>query len=368
MVEPADSAYMLQAVRLARRGLGRTSPNPPVGAVVVSRGRVVGKGYHMRAGAAHAEVVALRDAGAKARGATLYVTLEPCNHTGRTPPCTEAVLEAGVRRVVIGVRDPNPEVSGGGCARLRRRRVEVEVGVEAERCGELLAAFAKRITTGLPLVTLKLAATLDGRIATRTGDSRWITGDRARRRVHRWRDEMDAIMVGAGTVRHDDPELTCRLPHGRDPLRVIVDGRLRSPLSARVLTKDLASGTLIATVKQNSRKIDTLRRRGVEIAVLPGDRGELSLKRLMRLLGKRGVSSVLLEGGGQLAARAIAEGVVDRIACFLAPKLIGGDGRSMLDTLGVERLPDAVRLSGIRYSKVGEDLLVEAAVGGCDGN
>ena len=189
MSAPVDSAHMRLALRLARRGLGRTSPNPPVGAVVVASGRVVGKGYHRRAGTPHAEVVALADAGDAARGATLYVTLEPCNHRGRTPPCTEAVIEAGIERVVVGVRDPNPEVAGGGCARLRRRGIEVEVGVEADACAEILAAFRKRVTLGMPLVTLKLAATLDGRIATRSGDSRWISGELARRRVHRWRDE-----------------------------------------------------------------------------------------------------------------------------------------------------------------------------------
>ncbi len=272
----ADAEFMRAALRLARRGLGRTIPNPPVGAVVVKGGRIVGRGFHRRAGGDHAEVEAIRDAGRRASGATLYVTLEPCNHTGRTPPCTAAVLESGFSRVVVGTRDPNPDVRGGGLARLRRHEIEVVEGVEGDLCRELIRPFAKRITSGMPLVTLKLAATLDGRIATRTGESRWISGERSRAMVHRWRDEMDAVMVGAGTVIEDDPELTCRRPRGRDPLRVVVDGRLRIPLGARVLTKDLASGTLIATVKERGRKIDQLEARGVCVETLPGlpDLGE----------------------------------------------------------------------------------------------
>ena len=223
-------------------------------------GTIVGRGYHRQAGGPHAEVTALDAAGDRAAGGTLYVTLEPCNHHGRTPPCTEAILAAGIGRVVVGVRDPNPQVRGKGATRLRRRGVEVVSGVEEEACLDLITAFSKHTRTGRPYVTLKLAASLDGRIATSSGASRWITGEKARRAVHRWRSEVDAIMVGAETVRADDPALTSRIRGGRDPLRVIVDGRLRIPLGARVLTNGAATGTLVATVTRKTRMIETLRK------------------------------------------------------------------------------------------------------------
>lgn len=357
---------MRVALRLARRGLGRTTPNPPVGAVIVKRGEVVGRGFHRRVGEPHAEVEAIASAAGRTRGATMYVTLEPCNHRGRTPPCTEAVLAAGIRRLVIGAPDPNPDVVGGGALRLRRAGLRVVEGVELSSCLELLRPFSKRSRTGLPFVTLKLAATLDGRIATRSGDSRWVSGEQSRTLVHRWRDEMDALMVGAGTVIADDPELTCRRRGGRDPLRVIVDGRLRMPLQARVLTKDLANGTLVATTKPNGRKLEEIRRRGVMVEKFPNRSGRFSLRALLRRLGRRGLSSVLLEGGAITAAAALREGVVDRLACFVAPKLVGGDGKPMLDTLGVRFMAEAVAVHEWHTRHVGEDLLIECAFGGSD--
>ena len=359
-----DAAFMRLALRLGRRGLGRTSPNPAVGAVVVAGGEIVGRGHHRRAGEPHAEIEALKDAGDRARGATLYVTLEPCNHHGKTPPCTEAVLAADIRRVVFGVRDPNRDVKGGGAERLRRRGVEVIGGVEAKPCGDLVAGFARYAQIGRPLVTLKLAASLDGRIATRTGASRWITGPRARRFVHRLRNETDAVMVGAGTVIADDPSLTCRVRGGRDPLRVIVDGRLRLPREARVLTKDLARGTLLATVTRKTQILDQMRRDGVTVLVLPGRRGNLSLRRLLEALGDRGVRSVLIEGGATLAAAALRERVVDRLLLFVAPKLIGGDGRPMISSLGVDRLADAPHVGPLAVSRLGDDVLIRATIGG----
>ena len=355
-----DAAFMRAALELGRRGLGRTSPNPAVGAVVVAGGEIVGRGYHRRAGKAHGEALALRAAGARARGATLYVTLEPCNHHGRTPPCVDAIVAAGIARVVFGARDVNPDVRGNGAARLRRAGVAVTGGVERAACEELVAGFARRVSAGLPLVTLKLAASLDGRIATHSGASRWITGAPARRLVHRWRNEMDAVLVGAGTVIADDPSLTCRMRGGRDPLRVIVDGRLRVPLNARVLTKEMAAGTLLCTVKRSDAKIATLRRRGVEVLVLPGRAGMLSLRDLLALLARRGVSSVLVEGGATLAAAALRERVVDRLRCFLAPLLIGGDGRPMLASLGVGDLSEALRVADLSLEPVGRDFLLAA--------
>lgn len=355
-----DAAFMRQAIALARRGLGRTSPNPPVGAVVVAQGRVVGRGWHKRPGAAHGEAMALRAAGARARGATLYVTLEPCNHHGRTPPCTEAILASGVRRVVFGARDPNPLVRGGGAARLRRAGIEVLGGVERAACEELVAAFVSLVRRGRPLVTLKLAATLDGRLATRSGDSRWITGPTARRLVHRWRDEMDAVMVGIGTVLADDPRLTCRRRGGRDPLRVVVDSRLRTPPSALVLTKEAAPATLIASVISRGPKLTALRAGGATVLPLPSRGGRVSLRCLFAALGQRGVASVLLEGGPTLAAAALREGLVDRLYVFLSPRLIGGDGMPMLASLGVGRLRDAPRLRWVGAERVGDDWLLRA--------
>jgi diaminohydroxyphosphoribosylaminopyrimidine deaminase/5-amino-6-(5-phosphoribosylamino)uracil reductase len=358
---------MRLAVRLGRKGLGRTGPNPPVGAVVVARGRVVGRGFHRRAGGPHGEIEALRAAGGRSRGATLYVTLEPCNHHGRTPPCTEAILAAGVRRVVFGVRDPNPRVHGGGSARLRRRGVAVESGVEAAACAELIAGFATVARRGRPLVALKLAATLDGRVATRTGASRWITGAPARRFVHRLRNEYDAVMVGAGTVIADDPALTCRLRGGRDPLRVVIDGRLRIPLTAGLLTNEAAPGTLVVTTMHSGRKLAALRRRGVSVMALPGRRGVLSLRRVLERLAARGVSSVLVEGGATLAAAALREGVVDRLFLLVAPKLFGGDGRAMVGALGVAAPRDALAVRVLGVSRLGADLLIRAVPGTADG-
>jgi len=357
---------MREAVRLARRGIGRTSPNPPVGAVVVARGRIIGRGYHRRAGEPHAEIEALAAAGDGARGATLYVTLEPCNHHGRTPPCTAAVIRAGVRRVVIGARDPNPHVTGQGVETLRRDGIAVNVGLEEAACAALVVPFAKFVRTGLPHVTLKLAASLDGRIATRTGASRWVTGEAARRYVHRLRDQVDAVMVGASTVIADNPSLTCRLRGGRDPLRVVVDGRLRIPLDCQVLTNAAAPGTVVATVNSKARMIGTLRQRGATVLVLPGRGGTLSVRRLLARLGRRGIMSVLIEGGATLAAAALREGVVDRLLCFYAPKLIGADGRAMVGPLDVRTLDQSLTVRAMRVARIGEDILVTAELGARD--
>ncbi|MFQ5666285.1 MAG: bifunctional diaminohydroxyphosphoribosylaminopyrimidine deaminase/5-amino-6-(5-phosphoribosylamino)uracil reductase RibD, partial [Candidatus Binatia bacterium] len=336
---------MRLAVAQARRGLGRTSPNPPVGAVVVARGTIVGRGYHRRAGLPHAEVEALRAAGPHARGGTLYVTLEPCAHHGRTPPCTEAIIASRIRRVVFGARDPNPVVPGDAAASLRAAGIEVAGGIAQHACDELIAAFRKAVLTGLPLVTLKLAASLDGRIATARGESRWITGDRSRRLAHRLRAEHDAILVGAETVLRDDPELTCRLRSGRNPVRVVLDGRLRVPLRAQVLTKTGPAATLVFTGQQApAAKVRRIELCGAEVIRLPRTKAGLSILQVLRLLAKRDIMSVLIEGGATVAAAAIAARVVDRLVIFYAPKLIGGDGRPMLAPLGVRRLAQAPRL------------------------
>ncbi len=352
----ADSLHMDEALRLARRGLGRTSPNPAVGAVVVRSGKIVGRGFHRRAGGPHAEVFALREAGKLAKGATLYVTLEPCSHFGRTPPCADGVLAAGIRRVVVGTVDPNPRVRGRGIARLRRSGVRVDVGEREAESREVIADFTKRVTTGLPLVVLKLAATLDGRIATAGGDSRWVTGPAARRRVHEMRNRYDAVVVGSETVLADDPELSCRLRGGRDPLRVVLDGRLRVPATARVYRKD-GDRTLVYTRADRGAAADRLRRLGVVVRRGGGDRAG-SLRRVLADLGAEGVQSVLVEGGGRVAARALREGLVDRLELFLAPKILGGDGRSAVGALGLSRMAAALEVEDLRAEWLGPDLLL----------
>jgi len=359
-----DKRFMRMALHLGRRGVGRTSPNPPVGAVVVAHGTVVGRGFHRQAGAAHAEAAALAAAGTRARGATLYVTLEPCAHHGRTPPCTDAVIAAGVRRVLIGTADPNPRVPGNGSKRLRAAGIDVCTGVLQAECDALLAAFRKHVTTGRPLVTLKLAASLDGRIATATGDSRWITGDDSRRYVHRLRAEHDAILVGAETIIRDDPELTCRVRGGRNPVRVILDGRLRLPLGARVLTNTARAATVVITAPSApATKVRHVRELGVEVIHLAANAGRIPIARVMRELGKRNIMSVLIEGGATVAAAALAAGVVNRMLVFFAPTLIGGDGRPMLDPLGVRRMQDALALGQLQVKRFARDILVATQVG-----
>jgi diaminohydroxyphosphoribosylaminopyrimidine deaminase/5-amino-6-(5-phosphoribosylamino)uracil reductase len=301
--------------------------------------------------------VALRDAGRRARGATLYVTLEPCAHQGRTPPCTDAVRAAGIARVVLGCSDPNPRVKGNGAGHLRRAGIAVVAGVLQAECLEQIRFFTKHVRTGRPWVTLKLAASLDGRIATANGDSRWITGEKARALVHEWRDTHDAILVGSETVRRDDPALTCRRKGGRDPLRVVLDGRLRLPLTARVAQ----SGTIVFTRRgASTAKLRRLRAQGVEVVELRPRAGELAWRDVQTELGGRGVCSVLVEGGGLVAASVLRSGDVDRVSLFYGPKLVGGDGRPMIGALAVEKMAAALPLEILAVRQLDGDLLVEA--------
>ncbi len=353
---------MERALALAARGLGRTHPNPPVGAVVVRGTRIVGVGFHRRAGEAHAEVLALRQAGRRARGATLYVTLEPCAHHGRTPPCVDAVLRAGIARVVVGIVDPDPRVGGRGIRRLRRAGLVVETGVCARAGRRLLRGYLQRLARGRPFVVLKLAASLDGRIATAAGASRWITGPAARRRAHRLRDECDGVMVGIGTARVDDPRLTCRIAGGRDPIRIVVDARLELSPRARMLRARTTAPTWVFTTRTASRRREArLHRVGAVVIRLPG-RARVDLNALFRELGRRGLTTVLLEGGGALAAAALRARRVDQVSMFLAPRIIGGDGVPAVGSLGVARLAEALRLGAMHVERLGPDLLVEATL------
>jgi diaminohydroxyphosphoribosylaminopyrimidine deaminase/5-amino-6-(5-phosphoribosylamino)uracil reductase len=360
-----DEKYMRMALGLARKGRGKTSPNPMVGAVVVRGKAVVGKGYHHRAGAPHAEVLALRQAGEKARGATLYLNLEPCDHFGKTPPCTRTILQAGIRRVVVGMKDPNPRVSGRGFKRLRRAGVQVEVGLLEGECRELNAPFCKCITTRKPFVTLKAAVSLDGKVATRSGDSRWISSEESRAYVHRLRSAADGVMVGIGTVLQDDPLLNVRLAGNRvirHPLRVIVDSRLRLPLRSRIAQTASFYRTLVATTQAApSSRVHRLNSANLEILVVKsGKSGKVCLGALMAELGRRGILSILLEGGPTLNAGALEERVVDRVLLFVAPKIIGGkEAPGMIGGKGVSRAKEALGMEVLRVRRIGTDVMIE---------
>jgi diaminohydroxyphosphoribosylaminopyrimidine deaminase/5-amino-6-(5-phosphoribosylamino)uracil reductase len=358
-----EQIWMRRALELAARARGRTSPNPMVGAVIVQDGQVVGEGFHAYAGSDHAEVAALREAEAAAAGATLYVSLEPCCHHGRTPPCADQIVHAGIRRVVAACEDPNPSVSGRGIAALREAGVTVEVGLLGEEAGRLNEAFFKHIRTGLPFVTLKVAASLDGKIASRTGESRWITGESARRRVHQLRNEVDAVLVGIGTVLRDDPLLTTRLgiANQRDPIRVIVDNLSRLPLRAKVVNRASTAPTIVAVSQMAPRsKLEALEREGVQVIVVENSPRRVALERLMEALGKRGILSVMIEGGAEINASALREGVVDKVLVFLAPILIGGKSTpTAVGGDGIESLSQALRLREVRIERFDGDILVE---------
>lgn len=359
-----DEHFMRMALRLAARARGRTSPNPMVGAVIVRRGRVVGRGHHARAGDAHAEVVAIADAGRAAHGADMYVNLEPCNHQGRTGPCARAIIEAGVSRVVVGMRDPNPLVNGKGIAALRRKGVRVTTGVLEAECRRLNESFSCYIVEGRPFVTLKSAVTLDGRVATRGGDSRWVTGEQARRRGHRLRATNDCIMVGVGTVLADDPTLTCRgVRGGRDPVRVVVDARLRTPPDANVVRaagSSCAPTWIVAGARAPRTRAAALEAAGAVVLRMPGVRGGgLPLDRVLELLARRELASVLLEGGPRLAGSFWDAGLVDRVVAFVAPKILG-DARAlpMLRAAPVEAMEHATDLEELEVRRVGADIMV----------
>ena len=347
------------ACRLAKKAAGRTSPNPQVGAVLVRQGEIVGRGYHRFAGGDHAEIVALKRAGAKARGATLYITLEPCSHQGRTPPCTEALIRAGIKEVVCGAKDPNPLVAGRGFRRLKRAGIRVRSGMLEQECCSLIEPFAKYIVRGMPYVTLKLAATLDGKIATAGGESRWITGAASRRRVHRMRNEFDAVLVGYGTVKADDPQLTCRMAGGRNPWRIVLDSRLSIPLAAKILKqRDPENTVLVARAAAAPAKVRALEDLGARVWLLPAKKNMISWRPLLRKLARAGIVTVLIEGGGATAASALEERIVDKILFFYAPKILGGDARPMVGRLGLRRMRDALVVRDLRVEKSGADLMV----------
>ncbi len=354
----SDAHWMDRALAEARRGVGRTAPNPPVGCALVRDGRLVGVGFHSRAGAPHAEVAALAIAEERSHGATAYVTLEPCNHSGRTGPCTEALLAAGVRHVVVGALDPNPRVTGGGIARLREAGVSVTTGIRAEACAALIAPFAQWSTRGRPLVTLKVALTLDGRLATATGSSQWVTGERARACVHRLRDQNDAVLVGAGTVRSDNPALTTRLDSGgRDAVPIVVSASLDLDPAAAVFASGRAV-VLTGSIEHRER-VARLESTGATVLSAPDCAGVLDWEQALAALAQRGLCSVLVEGGASIATSLLRARHVDRLVAFVAPKLVGDDGLAVAGRLGTTMMADALHLSEVEVTRLGDDVCIE---------
>jgi len=370
-----NEIFMKTALELAARGSGYTSPNPMVGAVVVKDGEIVGKGWHENVGGPHAEVNALNDAGALAHGSVLFVTLEPCNHQGRTPPCTEKIIDAGVKHVVMAMTDPNPDVSGGGADFLIKNNISVEAGVCENQARKLNESFIKYVQTKKPFVTLKCAATLDGRIATRTGDSKWITGEKSRRYVHEMRHSMDAIMVGVNTVNTDNPSLTARLEGKKciDPTRIILDSKLSVSKDSKILQIQSPSDTIIVTGNsrqtesqnefEKKKKLDRFEGLGVIILTTDLKDDRIDLTTLMPRLGQIGITSLLIEGGARVAASALQAGIVDKLCFFYAPKILAGDdGVPICSGTGPELMANSIPVADITVHRFDDDIMIEGYV------
>ena len=355
-----DEYYMQQALKLARKGRGFVSPNPLVGAVIVKNGRIIGQGYHKRFGEPHAEINAIRNAAIDLSGTTLYVNLEPCCHAGKTPPCVDSIIEHKIGRVIIGATDSNPLVSGRGIAILRNHGIEVKTGVMETECRKINEVFFHYMEKGLPFVTLKYSQTLDGRIATKTGQSQWISSEASLKFAHRLRAEHDAILVGSGTVSKDNPELTVRRVRGRNPLRVILSSDLRIPAEAKILQKLKAAPTLIATLqKSNDRRFQQLLSAGVEVISVVADKsGNVDLKSLLRRLADRKISSVLIEGGAGIITSAFRDNIVNRLVTIIAPKIIG-KGIEAVGDLNIEKLTSAKKVIIKTVKKSGTDIIID---------
>jgi len=347
--------YMDIAIQLAEKGKGYVSPNPLVGCIIVKRGKIVGRGYHKKYGEAHAEINALKTAGKKARNAAMYVNIEPCSHWGKTSPCTEKIVEAGIREVIVGIEDPNPLVDG--YKELKFRGLKTRIGILRDRAKKQNEVYIKYIKTKRPFVILKLAMSLDGKIATSTGDSKYITGREARKYVHQLRNDMDAVMVGINTITRDNPLLDARLVKGKNPTKIIVDSTLKISERAKVL-KDPTKVIIATTKKAQKKKIDKLHQKGVQVLVLKPKAGLVDLNELMKELGKSGITPIMIEGGAELSGNAIKEGVIDKLLIFTAPKIIG-NGLDPIKNLGIKKVNKAIKLKNIITKKIGKDFLVE---------
>lgn len=366
MVRQEDIEYMRRAIELAERGVGFTNPNPMVGAVIVKGGKVIGEGWHERCGEWHAERNAFKNCTVPAEGATMYVTLEPCCHYGKTPPCTEAIIEHGIARVVVGMEDPNPLVAGKGIALLREAGIEVVCGVEEEALREQNRVFLKYISTKLPWVAMKTAMTLDGKIATRTGDSKWITGAEARAYVHELRHRFMAILVGIGTAVADDPLLNCRIEGRgvRQPIRVVVDSNARLSLDSQLVKTAGEYRTIVAHTRfAPEERVKALRETGVEMLLCKEKEGLVDVRNLLELLGQSGIDSILLEGGGSLNYTFLSEGLADELYAFIAPKIVGGmNAKTPVEGAGMEKMADAINLELENVLNIGRDVLLKLKV------
>ncbi len=361
----SDLKFMKMALKEARKGLGKTSPNPAVGAVIVKDGKVLSRGFHRKAGLPHAEVEALNKLGGTAKGCTMYVTLEPCNHFGKTPPCTEAILKSGITRVVVGMRDPNPGVRGGGIDFLKEKGLKVDVGVLARECERLNEAFIKFVSKGQPFVIVKSALTMDGWTGTRTGHSKWITNEASRRFVHRLREQVDAVLVGVGTVLADNPSLTVRLNKKgtKQPLRVVVDTNLRTPIDAKVFDQSSGANTMVVVKEgmDNSEKALSVKARGVMVRSCQVRQGKIHILSLLKMLGGMSITSVLVEGGSGIVGSFLRDKLVDKFFIFKAPKIFGGDdGIPMSKGKGPEYMDGCLFLKDINIRRFGDDILITA--------
>ncbi len=359
-----DERYMQKALELAQKGRGRVEPNPMVGALVVKDGNILAEGWHEYFGGPHAEMVALEKAGKEARGATLYVTLEPCAHHGKTPPCVEKIISSGVRKVAFPLTDPNPLTSGKGRQALLEAGIEVAEGVLKEEAGKLNAPFFKLMTTGMPYVIAKWAMSLDGKTATRTGDSRWVSSEESRKYVHKVRSQVDAVVVGINTVLRDDPLLTSRIPGGRNPRRIVLDSHARLPMDCKLLATLGESEVIIATTASALReRLEALRKTGCEVLILKGDERGVDPVEFLKTLGQRQYTNILLEGGGSLTASFLEKGLIDRVMVFISPKLIGGvEAKSPVGGTGAANVREALRLKEIQVTTLVEDILIEGVV------
>lgn len=358
-----ENYYMSRAIELAKSGWGKTNPNPLVGAVIVRNGSIIGEGYHKKIGSYHAEIEALQSLKQDPKGSEIYVNLEPCSHFGKTPPCADALVKAGIKKVVIGMVDPNPLVSGKGISILKKAGIEVVTGVMEKECRILNEIFIKYITQKMPFVILKSAMTLDGKIATRSGDSKWITNEKSREFVHRLRDRVSAIMVGIDTVLMDNPSLTTRLQksEGKDPVRIVIDSKGRIPLDAKVINNlSEAPAILVIAEELPKEKLSFLSNKNVKVITAGNKEGKVDLNKLMKELYKMQIDSILLEGGGNLNYSALESGIVDKILMFIAPKIIGGaDAKTPFEGLGVEKMSDAFSLINYELKTFGKDILIE---------
>jgi len=360
MVAAADHEFMGQALELAGRGLYTTTPNPRVGCVIARDGVLVGRGWHEKAGLAHAEVLALKEAGDRARGATLYVNLEPCSHHGRTPPCVDAIVAAGIKRVIAAMQDPNPKVAGSGFARLRAAGIGIEHGLKEDEARELNIGFIARMTRGRPWVRMKIAASLDGRTALANGKSQWITGEPARADGHRWRARACAILTGFGTVRDDDPRLNVRgVDTPRQPLKIVVDSKFETSPSARLLKE---GKTLVVGAVNDAKRIASLKGAGAEVVIIPNDGGKVELFRLMEELARRELNEIHVEAGTKLNGSLLQAGVVDELLVYLAPRVIGDSGRGMFGLPELADLSQTTALEIREVERIGEDLRIVARV------